>query len=78
MVLSRGDLPLTGLGSVWRHVWLGLGQRATIIQLVETRDIAKYPTMHRAGSSPEQNNHLAQDVNTVELKKPWSKSNFEF
>lgn len=56
-------------GSVWKHLRLSSWEgKATVIQCVETRDIAKHPK----GQSPTAKNHPIQNASCAEAKKPWS------
>ena len=45
----------------------------TGIQWIETKDAAKYPTMHRAPPPPTAKNNPAQNVNNIEVEKSCSR-----
>lgn len=56
-------------GSVWKHLRLSSWEgKATVIQCVETRDVAKHPK----GQSPTAKNHPIQNASCAEAEKPWS------
>lgn len=71
---TQGSLPIS-FGNICRHFWFshlaGVGSIARRIEWVESRDIAKHPTMDRTASHSKKLG--SPTVNSTEVEKPWSR-----